>query len=136
MLWKCTLILCLGNLLSIPVVSQEKEEKAPAEKDYVRIEVRGALKVEGNFIKVTATPTNFTEVQTWSLAFPGQPELRKQAEKLAGKTVVTKGDLRWLPGKLDKNGKPTVGNAPFHSAPWSWVVFVTELKAGESPKEK
>jgi hypothetical protein len=64
MIRKWALILALSCAPLASGTAQEKNKEAPPEKDYVRIEIRGVLKVEGAFIRVIATPTNFTDEQT------------------------------------------------------------------------
>lgn len=130
------LALALAGFASLPGQGQEGSDKVSVEKDYVRIEVRGTLKIDPDAILVTATPTNFSDAQTWKLVFWRLPDLRKAAEKLGGKTVVLKGDLRFISGQIDKDGKVIMDNRPFRTAKGAWVIFATELKAADPPKEK
>jgi hypothetical protein len=144
MIGRFAAVLALGCLLPAPGQAQKGEGSA-ADVDYVRVEIRGTLKVEAgakrDAVRVTlaaaAVPANFPpESRTWRLAFPGRPELRRAAEKLAGKTVVVRGDLSWGPGYVDKSGDIVADNRPFHPAPWGWVVFVRDLKPADAPQGK
>jgi hypothetical protein len=132
---KGLLSLVLGCFVVTYAPAQEKKDTL-AEKDYVRIEVRGKLEIKGDSVLIKAVPTNFTDAQTWPLVFWKIPKALQAAEKLEGKTVVVKGDLRFVSGKMDKNGKHTMDNRPFHPTTGQYMIFVRDLTVPVPAKEK